>query len=148
MTHALWTPFITLHFLYAMLTFIAGYVKTIKNRNPYGHAFWFLPLGVFVWGDALVFGLFWMIATAGIWLWGSWQVLAFIYSLFWLIRSLGEVQYWLLVQFSSVKREPAENHVLFPLIKSDAVWFMHQVIWQCVAVLSGVGVWLSLTTLF
>ncbi|MFZ1721929.1 MAG: hypothetical protein WAU07_05495 [Microgenomates group bacterium] len=130
--------------MYAILATATGYQNTIKNRNPYGHAFWFLPLGVFVWGDALVLGIFWAIVAGGLWFWGTWQVLAAIFLLFWLIRSLGEVQYWMLVQFSTLKREPPENHFLFPFIKSDAVWFINQVIWQCVAVLAGVGLWVSL----
>lgn len=128
-----------LAWLYAATAFLLGFHHTIKHQNPYGLALRFLPLGVFVWGDALVLGAFWS-ATLPILIWLGDPVLAgLVLSVFWSVRSLGEVVYWLNRQFSVAKREPAKEHLFYRYVKSDAVWFLHQLVWQCVLVISLVG---------
>lgn len=128
--------------LYAACAFFLGVFYSVKKKNAFGVTHWFLPLGIFVWGDALVFGLFWFCSSFLFFKMQSQWFTLFFVSCFWLIRSLGEMVYWLNQQFSKMIRDPAEQHVLFPLVKNESVWFLHQIIWQCIAVFSLVlGVW-------
>lgn len=113
-----------------------GAQQTLQKKNPYGLAFAFLPLGVFVWGDALVLGVFWAGASTVLWWQQDWRLFGLVVSAFWAVRSFGEVVYWLNRQFSVAEREPAEQHILYRWVQSDAVWFLHQLIWQCVLVVS------------
>lgn len=122
--------------VYALIAVCVSFVQVIQQRNPYGHAFIFIPLGAFVWGDALVLGLFWFLMSTLYFLFPMAYSPIVLAALFWLVRAGGEIFYWLLVQFVGERKEPASNHMLFPLVQSDAVWFMHQVIWQCVAVIA------------
>src|SRR5581483_12281010 len=92
--------------------------------------------GVFVWGDTLVVGPFWVILVCFALLFQNWYFFLLVISLFWVIRSFGEVLYWLLEQFAGKNRNPPHTlrfHKLFP---GDAVWFIYQLFWQCVFVFS------------
>lgn len=121
-------------FFYSLVAAVLGAWQTLSRRNPYGLALPFLPLGVFVWGDALVLGIFWMGVVMVLSWWPDWRLFGLIVSAFWAVRSAGEMVYWLNRQFSVAQREPAEDHFLYRWVHSDAVWFLHQLIWQCVLV--------------
>jgi hypothetical protein len=97
----------------------------------------FLPLGAFVWADAVVFGLFWLLVVGLCLLIGDWLLFLLIGSVFWAVRSLGEMIYWLNEQFSTVHRNPPEKFkFLFKFFPNDSVWFVYQIFWQCVLVIS------------
>lgn len=128
--------------VYSLAAVCLGIYNAHYKKNAFGITNWFLPLGVFVWGDAVVFGAFWLLASFVFFKVNSLWFTLFLISCFWLIRSLGEMVYWLNQQFSKIIRDPAEKHFLYPLVKNESVWFLHQIIWQCVAVVALViGVW-------
>lgn len=119
----------------AGLFFIGGIIKSYQGK-AYEK---FLPLnfiGGFVWGDAAIFGFFWAIISLFILLFGNWRIFEIIFLSFWLIRSLGEMIYWLNQQFAQKVRVKPEELWFYPLFKNDSVWFVYQIFWQCVAVAS------------
>jgi len=118
---------------YSALCFIKGYYET-KKGNPFGISNVSIFIGSYVWADNVVFGLFWVLATTFTLLRGDVILFGLIYSLFWAVRGLGETVYWLNEQFSSVRRNPPETLPYFKFFKNDSVWFVHQIINQCITV--------------
>lgn len=112
---------------------VAGFVKS-RTGKAYGK-FWLLNIiGAFVWGDAIIFGPFWAVASVIVIWMQSWWLFEIIFLCFWLVRSVGETIYWLNQQFSSVIREKPEKMLLHRFVKSNAVWFLMQIWWQCISV--------------
>lgn len=126
---------ITILVILAILFFIVGLIN-VKRGKAY-QKFWPLNIiGAFVWGDAIIFGPFWIVSSVvSLWL-KNWQLFEIIFLCFWLVRSLGETIYWFLQQFSEVKREPPERIWFYRFVKSDAVWFIFQIWWQCITIVS------------
>lgn len=119
-----------------LLFFIKGFQKVAKERNPYGRTDILSPFGIFVWGDAVIIGFFWSILSPVIWFFRSWYFFLLILSLFWVVRSFGEILYWMSEQFAQKHHNPPETLALYSLFKTDALWFMYQLIWQCILILS------------
>jgi hypothetical protein len=92
--------------------------------------------GIFVWGDAIIFGLFWALAGVLVFLTKSEALMWLIYSVFWVVRSFGESIYWFNQQFSTINRNPPERLRGFRFYKNDSVWFAYQIWWQCVTVVA------------
>lgn len=114
--------------------------KGLYESSRKGHAFadtiflgW---LGIFVWGDAVVFGPFWFLTSFITLLLRDWYLFAVVVSVFWVVRSAGEMMYWFNQQFSSLRRNPPEKMRCYSLFKSEAVWFGYQIFWQCVCVVA------------
>lgn len=119
--------------LLSIVFWIAGLVVSRRGKS-YGK-FWPLNLiGAFVWGDALVFGPFWILAAILCIALQNWWLFELIFLCFWLIRSLGETIYWFLQQFSNVVREKPEKVFFYPLVKNNSVWFLMQIWWQCISI--------------
>lgn len=132
-----WQSVFTLLFLFLnLIVLIKGFYETKFKRNAYGLIRPLFFIGVFVWGDAVVFCLFWILSSIITLILGSWYLFLLIFSVFWVVRSLGETIYWFNQQFSSVNRNPSKNLPLYSIFKNDSVWFVYQIIWQCVTVLS------------
>lgn len=126
---------VILYGIISLVAFIKGLKETKFNNNPYGLTPFGL-LGIFVWGDAVIIGLFWMLACVFVLLVGKWSIGLLVISLFWVVRSFGEIIYWLLQQFAVKKRDEAQTvpgHSFFP---GESVWFAQQVWWQMVLVVS------------
>lgn len=119
---------------YSLFGTVLGLTNSWKKKNPFGLCRWFLPLGAFVWGDLVVLGPFWLIVS-GLILWTQqWLMAWIIISLFWTLRSLGEMIYWFNEQFAINKRNKVADllgHQLFG--ESEAVYFGYQVLWTVVA---------------
>jgi hypothetical protein len=114
---------------------IRGVHESIKGRSmSETQIFW--PYGGFVWADMVIFGAFWTLTGIISLLLSDWILFLFIISLFWLVRSIGETIYWFLQQFSTIKRNPPERMLLYKLFKNDAVWFVYQIFWQCITVVT------------
>lgn len=107
-----------------------------QRKNSFGLTRWLGWLGMFVWGDVVVLSVFWVIASVICLLLQDVLLFLLIVSVFWLVRSLGETMYWFLQQFALVKRDPPESLKGFGLVKNEAIWFMYQVMWQCITVVS------------
>lgn len=65
-------------------------------------------LGIYVWGDALVLGPFWVL-SAGIWWWLPFKAIAQYLAIFFILRSCIEIAYWLLYQFVPGKHAQAPD---------------------------------------
>lgn len=128
--------FITLYGFISLLVFIRGFYEVAKKHNPFGESFVLFWMGVFVWGDALVLGLFWFLVSIFVFVLKDWILFLLIFSVFWVVRSLGEVVYWFSHQFSTVVRNPPETLLGYRLFKNDSIWFVYQIVWQCILVLS------------
>ena len=136
----LWKQFIlALWFLYASYSFYQGYIQCRYKRNPVGYTFRYYPLGAFVWGDAFILGVFWMIVTSSIFILNDWVLFLLIYSIFWVVRGIGETIYWIGQQFSHKIRHP---HTRLPgqyLFGDDSIWFVYQVVAQCIAIVATIS---------
>lgn len=123
---------------------IIAYKEVSIKRNGFTITPFLAPMGIFVWADALVLSLFWLALFGISFFYGDrWFLLSGI-SAFWLVRSLGEVNYWMLQQF--IKPTTNEPHKLWGnrFHKGDDIWIGYQVAWQSVAVLSGLVLAFSL----
>lgn len=131
-----WQQIIIILFtLYALSSFIFAIIQ-VNKKNIYGLTPQYYPLGAFVWGDALIFGIFWTISSITIFFLNDWILFLLFYSVFVAIRSLGETIYWFNQQFSTVGKYVLKDMPGYRWIKSDGLWFIYQIMTQCVTVIS------------
>ncbi len=122
--------------IYSLLGFVLGLLHS-RRGNTNGLCPHFLLLGAFVWADAVVFSLFWLLVTLFVVIVQDWLLFLLVVSVFWVVRSWGEVIYWFNQQFSTLKRNPPEKFkLLFKLFPNDSVWFVYQIFWQCLLVIT------------
>lgn len=119
-----------------LLTFRKGFYEIKDKNNVYGLAGPFGFLGIFVWGDALVIAPFWLISSLIVLFLQDWYLFLVILSLFWVVRSFGEVIYWLCEQFAGKNRNPPHTLKFYKFVNSDAIWFIYQLFWQCILIIS------------
>lgn len=122
--------------LFSFLGFIIGLRECKLKKNAYGDTPLFSIIGVFVWGDAVVFGPFWTLASLAIYRLNDWLLFLFFLSVFWVVRSLGETIYWFNQQFSKVIRHPPEEFRIYKIFHDDSVWYVYQIFWQCISVVT------------
>jgi len=118
--------------LIGLSLFVAGLFYCLKGRS-YGKWFGLNIVGAFVWGDAIIFGLFWAIVASLFLYLHSWLWFLIVLCTFWLIRSIGETIYWFLNQFIPLKHNKPENFFFYRLVRNDSVYFIAQIWWQCLA---------------
>lgn len=106
------------------------------RSNSFGLTRGLSVLGMFVWGDVLVLSSFWVLVAGVSLMLQSWWLFLLLVSTFWLVRSLGETVYWFLQQFASQKRDKPDTLLGYNLVKNESIWFMYQVFWQCMTVVS------------
>lgn len=123
--------------LISLLVMMKGFFEVYKKDNAFGGGSVLLfLLGVFVWGDAVIIGAFWILTTTICLLLNDWNLFLLVISLFWIVRSVGEIAYWICQQFSPIMRNPPKNLMGYRWFKNDSIWFVYQVFWQCVLVIS------------
>ncbi len=120
---------------------IAAIRQSFVKGNSYGHTSWLIPIGIFVWGDALIYSPFWIASALTSYLLRDWLLFCLIVSVYWAVRGLGETIFWLNQQFSQKHIYPANTLPGYFLVKNNSIWFIYQIITQCVTV---VGIILSL----
>ena len=130
------TNIVIVYGLISFLIFLEGLFESVKKRNTYKKTAYLFWLGIFVWGDAVIFGLFWFFASLISYLLKDWILFLLIISVFWIIRSFGETIYWINQQFSSINRNPPEKMFGYQLFKNSSIWFNYQIFWQCISVIS------------
>lgn len=119
------------------LIFLCKGLHEIKYRkNAYGLTPYLFFLGSFVWGDIIVLGPFWLAVSILSLFFNDWYLFLLIISIFWSVRSLGESIYWLNEQFAAKNRNLPHTLNFHKLFQSDAIWFIYQLFWQCVLVVS------------
>jgi hypothetical protein len=133
--------FAIISFLFAGIAFFQVMRGNFSGFDPELY-FFGLPFGAFIWGDLLIFGLFWGIACIILSkLNNHYYYFLTLYS-FWLIRSIGETMYWFTQQFSQIEN-PWPNyypHIAFlQTITPKEIWVFHQLIWQSICIISLIG---------
>ncbi len=129
--------FISLFGIIAFLTFIQSLFKCQTHEGRVGKPYRICELyGSFVWADHVVFGLFWTVMAFVALLLQDWIFFLLTISLFWFIRSIGETVYWILQQFLPRKGNEPEKYWINKIVTGEGVWFIHQIIWQCVSVIT------------
>jgi hypothetical protein len=125
--------------------FLFGLKNSWQKKNPYGLTQIYNLIGSFVWADAVIFGLFWTIVTLIILLasyyrllvdGSGWKLFLLIYSLFWLVRSIGETIYWIFEQFAVEKRNPPHTLWHSKIFPGDSAHVASQIFWQCMTVIT------------
>ena len=115
---------------------IKGLDESRRKKNAYRETPFLFLAGIFVWGDAVIFGPFWIIAAFWCYWMKDWVLFVLVVAVFWVVRSLGETIYWLNQQFSTIERNPPRNLRGYELYRGDAIWFGYQTFWQSVMVVS------------
>ena len=134
-----------------LLVFIKGFYESKTKKNAYGLTPYLFFLGIFVWGDAVIFGLFGAISSIVSVLFQNFVLFLLIISIFWIVRSLGETIYWFNQQFSTkmYSWNKPENLLFHSVFHNDSIWFVYQIMWQCVTVISVIfsiyltGLWIK-----
>ncbi|NCN82875.1 MAG: hypothetical protein GW947_02805 [Candidatus Pacebacteria bacterium] len=116
-------------------------IKRVRDGSFYGDTFWLLPLGVYVWGDALILLPFWILVSAVCLLSGvSGLVLTRLYLIFIAVRSAYEVVYWLLHQATKDTYRPPLIHKFTSLPPREGA-ILYQLAHMCMLALT---IWLLL----
>lgn len=119
-----------------VFVFFKGFHQCWRKNN----AFTLVPplgiLGIFAWGDAVIFAPFWILVAVSVILLQDWLIFLLIISLFWVVRSFGETIYWFNQQFSPINRNPPQGLPGFRFFHNDSIWYIYQIFWQCVTVVS------------
>lgn len=121
---------------FQLIIAIKGFAECKNKKNAFGLTPWLFPFGIFVWGDALIFGFFWFLAGLVSFLLGDWILFLLIIAVFWLVRSLGETIYWFNQQFSTINRQPPEKLPGYRIVQNDSIWFINQIFVQCITIIS------------
>ncbi len=125
-----------------LLIFLWSLHQCKNKANTYGTTWALFPIGIFVWGDGVIFGLFWFLTSLGVLILKDWILFLLIFSVFWLVRSIGETIYWFNQQFSSINRYPPQQLIGHKLFKGkiieeyDGIWFVNQINMQCITVVT------------
>ena len=122
----------------ALISFLLGYYQSIIKKNPFQETPSLLIFGIFVWGDAVVLGLLWLLVSLVTFLLNDWTLFLLFISVFWTVRSSGEVIYWLNQQFSPLNRNPPERLKGYCIFGNESIWFVYQLVWQCILVVSSI----------
>lgn len=138
-----WQTFlIFIYSLYAFSGIVKGYIECKNKKNAFGASPFYTLLGAWVWGDVLVFGVFWLLVSLSfIFIFKNWHLYLLTQSVFWTVRSFGEINYWMNQQFSTINRNPPKNLLFHDIFHNDSIWFVYQTIWQCLGV---IGIILSI----
>lgn len=130
------TNFLYLFILLNIGISIKGFWESHRKKNAYGITIPLVFLGMFVWGDAAIFGIFWAIVGAISICAGNWILFLLFCSLFWAVRSTGETLYFFNQQYSTVIRNKPEDMPFYKYFHNDSIWFIYQIVHQCVTVFS------------
>lgn len=131
-----WHTLIFAFSVFNLFVFFYSMWQSAFKKNPFGRCHLAL-LGSFVWGDAVVFSLFWFLLSI-IFLVFIPDINFFFFgaSLFFTVRGIGETVYWLNQQFSKINRNPPKSFLMERVFPGESVWFAYQIIWQVITVIS------------
>lgn len=114
--------------LSGLLIFIMS-LQHARNNNFYGDTFWLWPWGVYVWGDGLILGPWWMLSGV-VWWWLSPVLIIRFLALFWLARAFYETVYWILHQASGKDYQPPLFRSV-PWLNADQAGILYQLLNMC-----------------
>lgn len=113
-----------------------GFLECKYRKNAFELTPWLYPMGAFVWGDAVIFGLFWVCASSIIFFLQDWLLFLLLISIFWVVRGFGETIYWFNQQFSTIKRVDPKEMPGYSIFHNDSIWFIYQISAQCITVIA------------
>ncbi len=116
--------------------FLKGMYQIKHKKNTFGLTGNWAWLGSFVWGDTAIISPFWILICLISLLLNDWLLFPLAISMFWVVRSFGEMIYWLNEQFTNHHRNPPQTLKFYSLFHNDSIWFIYQLFWQCILVLS------------
>lgn len=123
--------------LISFITFLKAVQECRNNKNSFGKTPKICDMyGSFVWADQVIFGLFWSLVSLFCIILQDYILFLLIFSVFWLVRSIGETIYWFLQQFHPRGGNEPEKFLMNKIIKGEAMWFVNQIFWQCVTVIT------------
>jgi hypothetical protein len=122
--------------LFALLIGLKGFYESTKKQNSFKLTPYLFWMGIFVWGDAVVFGLLWFLIGLLSYLFNDYWLFFLSVSVFWLVRSIGETIYWINEQFVETHRNQAQNLWGHSFFNNDSIFFIYQIFWQCISVIS------------
>ncbi|PIR62326.1 MAG: hypothetical protein COU65_03955 [Candidatus Pacebacteria bacterium CG10_big_fil_rev_8_21_14_0_10_42_12] len=119
----------------SLITFVLAY-KFSKRGSFYSDTLFLTPLGIYVWGDALILAPFWFLVSTTF-LISSAEMSLFlrIYVLFLALRSAYEVIYWLLHQSTKSEYQPPVLRSV-KWLKAQDIAILYQLFHTCIIVLS------------
>lgn len=121
--------------IFCLLVFVCAIIES-KKGNSFKSTKLLYPLGIFVWGDGLVFAPFWALALIFYWIKNDISGLGLFICIFWAIRSLGEIIYWINEQFATRTRNDPKKMIGYSIVKNESVYFLYQIFWQCILTVS------------
>lgn len=126
--------FLILFSLTNLVVWILGIYHTSFKHHPHQVVLPLFPLGIFVWGDAVVYALFWVIAGLVCLVRQDSTLFGLIVSIFWTIRGLGETMYWLHEQYTAKNRNLPETLYGLKIFPGESIWFAYQIIAQVITI--------------
>lgn len=127
-------------FLFGLLScigWVQAYIHCKKRQDSYGYPPKVYGLyGSLVWADHIIFGGFWVLVSLLCLILNDFLLFLLFFSVFWLTRSFGETIYWFFQQFTPRKGNEPEKFFWYTIVKNDSVWFINQIYWQCVTVIT------------
>ncbi len=118
-------------------------LKKSRNHQFYSDTFALSVLGIFVWGDGLILGPFWLFASLLFIVLSPLMITRFI-LLFYAIRFAFEVVYWINHQVAQKKyMPPLFRHISWLKPQEGAI--LYQILTTCVCLLATFGLLLSFT---
>lgn len=141
--------FILIYSLFSFLVALKGFYKSTKRGEVFKLTPYLSWMGIFVWGDAFIIGFFWSLVSLLSYLLQDFLLFLLSASVFWLVRSVGEILYWINEQFAQTHRNEPKNLIAYRFFKNDSIYFVYQIFWQCIAVVSTIttiylsAIWLN-----
>lgn len=121
----------------SLVGLIQAYRQCTKKNSSYGKPpKLYMLFGSLVWADHLVFGAFWVIISLFCLMFHDFLLFLLTFSVFWLVRSIGETIYWFFQQFTPRHGNEPEKFIWHRIVKNDSVWFLNQIYWQCITVIT------------
>jgi hypothetical protein len=129
--------FIAIFGIISFVTLLKALFECRIKRNAFGKVYKGCDIyGSFVWADHIVFGAFWTIVSLITVILQDSLLFLLTFSVFWLVRSIGETIYWFLQQFAPRKGNEPEKFLINYVIRGEATWFVNQIAWQCITVVT------------
>lgn len=115
----------------ALVVSLVSYRQT-KKGSFYSLTPWLFAFGIYVWGDGLILGPFWVLASFFFFTLNSTQFIRFL-LVFYLIRSTYEIIYWLNHQATNSDYKPPMPKLLSFLDPGQSA-ILYQLIHTCIVI--------------
>lgn len=122
--------------LYSLVALSEGLRQVVGKNNPYGICKKFHFIGAFVYVDAVIFGIFFILVSAVTLFFHDFVLFLLAISVFWTIRSIGEQMYWFMEQFAVHHKNPEHTLWFSKFFKRNSSWIAMQIYWQCISVIA------------